>query len=179
MYRSMSRFPEFAYVAIMPFGYLQRVFNIFPFTRPPRSNGYWWRGGTKRRILLCRFPWGSERVIYPFLRPLYKERRQKVIFSYLNPSDPSQSSLLQSGYSLSDNTSPIVISHEQTLPFPETPCPNKTWDGSVRARMAETQDLPPHSFSQNPKQGLVTPHFRRDWVENLPCHLHPLSHEHT
>ena len=30
MYRSTSRSPEFAHVALMPFGYPRRVFNIFP-----------------------------------------------------------------------------------------------------------------------------------------------------
>ena len=82
--------------------------------------------GERSGALYSGFPWGSECVTYPLLRPLYKERRQRVTFSYLNPSRSSQNPLPPSGYSLFNNTSLIVIRHEQILPFPETPCPNKT-----------------------------------------------------
>ena len=93
--------------------------------------------GERSGALYSGFPWGSECVTCPLLRPLYKERRQRVTFSYLNPSRSSQNPLPPSSYSLFNNTSLIVIHHEQILPFPETPCPNETRDGSVGAGMAE------------------------------------------
>ena len=146
----------------MPFSYPKRVFNIFPLRDLPDVTVIDGMGERNRRVLICRSPWRSERVVYPFLRPLYKERRQKMILSYQNPLGSSQSSLLPSGCTLSNNTFTIVISHEQTILFPETPCPSKAQDGSIRARMAETQDLSHLPFSQNLKQGLVTSYFRRD-----------------
>ena len=162
----------------MPFGYPKRVFNIFPLRDLPDLTVIDSVGKRNGCTFICRFPWRSEGIMTPFPRPLYKERWWKLILSYLNPSYSSQSSLLPSGCTLSDNTFTIVISHEQTIPFPETPCLSKARDGSVRARVAETQDLSPLPFSQNPKQGLVTSHFRCDWVRNIHHHHHPLSHEH-
>ena len=146
----------------MPIGYPGRVFNNFSSRDISGSTVTDGVGERNGHILVCRCPWRFEHIKYPPLRPLYKERRQELILSYLNPLDSSQSSLFPSGYTLSDNTFTIVISHEETIPFPKTPCPNKARNGSVRARMAETQDLSHLPFSQNPKQGLVASHFRRD-----------------
>ena len=81
----------------MPFSYPKRVFNIFPLRDLPDVTVIDGMGERNRRVLICRSPWRSERVVYPFLRPLYKERRQKVILSYQNPLGSSQSSLLPSG----------------------------------------------------------------------------------
>ena len=41
--------------------------------------------GERSGALYSGFPWGSECVTCPILRPLYKERRQRVPFSYLSP----------------------------------------------------------------------------------------------
>ena len=94
----------------MPFGYLKHVFNIFPLRDLPDLTVIDGVGERNGRILVCRFPWRSERIKYPLLRPL--ERRQKLVFSYLNPSDSFQSSLLPSGHTLFDNTFTTVVSHE-------------------------------------------------------------------
>ena len=74
----------------MPFSYPKRVFNIFPLRDLPDLTVIDGVGERNGRILICRFPWRSERIMYPFLRPLYKKRRQKLILSYLNPLDFSE-----------------------------------------------------------------------------------------
>ena len=112
MRRSTRRFPQFTRDAFMPFGYPKHAFNIFLLRDLPDLTVTDSVGKRNGCTFICRFPWGSERVTYPCLRPLYKERRQKVIISHSNPSGFSQSSLLPSGYTLSNNTSTIVVSHE-------------------------------------------------------------------
>lgn len=146
----------------MPFGYPKRVFNIFPSRDLSDLTVIDGVGERSEHILVGGFPWRFERIKYPPLRPSYKEKRQELVLSYLNPLDSSQSSLFPSGYTSSDNTFTIAISNEEAIPLPKTPCYNKARNGPVRARMAETQDLSHLPFSQNPKQGLVTFHFRRD-----------------
>ena len=73
-----------------------------------------------------------------------------------------QSLLLPASYTLHCDTFEIGVSNERTIPLPETPYSYEVQNGSVRAGMAETQDLSYLPFSQNPKQGLVTSNFRRD-----------------
>ena len=72
----------------MPFGYPKRVFNIFPLRDIPDvtvTDGVGERNG---RILVCRFPWRSEHIKYAPLRPLYKEEKQELFLSQMNPFNP-------------------------------------------------------------------------------------------
>ena len=162
----------------MPFGYPKRVFNNFPLRDLSDLMVIDGAGKRNGHILVCRFPWRSEYIKYLPLSPPYKKKRRELFPSYMNPLDSSQSLLLPSGYTLNCDTFTIVISNEGTIPFPKTSCSNKTRNGSVRARMAETQDLSHFPFSQNPKQGLVTSNFRRDWAEDTHYQYQLFSHEH-
>ena len=93
----------------MPFGYPKRVFNIFPLRDIPDVTVIDGVGERNRRVLVCRFPWRSERIKYSPLRPLYKEEKQELLPPQTNSFIPPQnlkhldsfwSLLLLSGYIL-------------------------------------------------------------------------------
>ena len=72
----------------MPFGYPKCVFNIFPLRDIPDVTVIDGVGERNGRILVCRFPWRSERIKYSPLRPLYKEERQELFLPQMNPFNP-------------------------------------------------------------------------------------------
>ena len=72
----------------MPFGYLKRVFNIFPLRDLPDLTVIDGVGERNGCILVSRFPWGSEHIKYSPLRPLYKEEKQELFLPQMNPFNP-------------------------------------------------------------------------------------------
>ena len=74
----------------MPLGYPKRVFNSFSsrdISDLMVTDGVGERNG---HILVCRFPWRSEHIKYPPLRPLYKEKEQELFLPYMNPFNPPE-----------------------------------------------------------------------------------------
>ena len=67
---------------------IRGAFNIFPLRDLPDLTVIDGVGERNGCILICRFPWGSERIKHSLLRPLYKEEEQELFLPHMNPFDP-------------------------------------------------------------------------------------------
>ena len=124
-----------------------------------------------RHVCVDRSLWRSEPIKCLPLHPLYKREERRLLFLSRIPFHPPATLkyLASLRIRFTHWFIHLIVIHftittrdAKAPPLPKAPRSDKANHGSIGTRMAKAQNQPHPSFSQNPKQGLVTSNFRRD-----------------
>ena len=153
-------------------GYPKRALNDH-YLRDYFNSTVYFDGVEKRNRHVCvdRSLWRSEPIKCLSFHPLYKKDERRLLFLSRIPFHlPETLKHLASLrirfthwfiHSIVKHFT-ITTRDAKAPPLPKTPRSDKVYHDSIGTRMAKTQNQSHPSFSQNPKQGLVTSNFWRD-----------------